>query len=660
MLLTLLACATPVDSAAGGDDSADTADTADTALAPLSGEVAIEVNPDNPLAAIVTVTMSRAVSVHLEYGLAALDRVSPSAEVEAGTATRLQALGLTPDSAWSVQVVADGDEDWRSEVLAVQTEAFDPAWSCTPSFVAPESEYSTDEVVCSALNIGDEFRYLCWDRWGTPRLSFHSDSNDQLLSLTALADRGWAGTSQNRSTLMFLDPFGVVVGEYGAAWFEGKTRYPHAFIDAHDLLALDSGPYEGSVAVLTGLSEAAADGQYVNGNGLLVFDPVAEVVRYDYSLLGAPDDGVSADERLPFTRPGTIGVEDWAHANGIAAGTDADGRQFLVMSLAAQNWLVKLYPDTDALDWRLGYEGDFTLVEALGAAEPVPRPDTDWFFHQHGPAVVPRSDGRLGLLLFDNGEDRGEIVTGTPGEKYSRVLELELDEAEGEAALAFEHGPDSRGDPAWFYSANRGSVQILPGDDRLLFLVGDSREVREVGYPDGESRWRLECPSEAEPMQRVTWLESLYAAGWLETTAPADTEPSVKAWVGRATVDDGYVGTEAVVVRADGGLGGELCRVEYPVVSTAVRSDCAECLWAFNVVFGAQTVVMSEGCEAAGVDLTESAEGETRAYGLALDYLGHAHALMIDQGGTWSPVAFAEWEDATSSFGYRWEQGTVE
>lgn len=657
MLLTFLACATPADSA-GREDSGDTADTADTVLAPLSGEVTLELNPDNPLAAIATVTLSRRAAVHLEYGSGGtLDRASPSVEVAAGAPTRLQALGLTADTEWSVQVVAD-EEEWRSEGLGVQTEALDPGWACTPEFTVSEAEFDPDEVVCGAFAVGTENRYLCWDRWGTPRLSLQTIDNDLLLSMVPLPDGGWGGTSQSRSSVVLLDPFGAMVRDVGPDWLIGKTRYTHEWIDAHEFVPLSSGQWAGAVAVLTLASETAVDGQLMTGNGLVVLDLVNDTVLYDYSLLGSVGDGVSADERLPYTRAGSSSADDWTHANGLALGVDSEGREFVLMSLATQNWVVKLLPDTDELQWRLGHEGDFTLVDALGGG--AARPATDWFYHQHHPTLVARSDGRTGLLIFDNGADRAESAGGepTPGGNYSRVLEFVLDEEAGEAALPFEYGPTDRDDPEWFFSANRGSVRILPGDDRLLFLLGDPQEMREISYPGGEPRWSLSCDG-SEPMQRVTWLESLYDAGWLDASAGSEEAPALRAWLGEATVGDGYAGTEAVVVWADGGVGAELCRVEYPVVSTGARADCADCLWAYDVVFGEPTVSVAEGCGAAGVE-PAAFEGERRAYGLALDYLGHAHALMMDRGGAWTPVAFAEWDDTTGSFGYRWEQGTVE
>lgn len=660
MLWTLLACATPGpgDSTEPAADTADSADTGEVVAPPLSAEVSVAINPHNPLSAIVTVTPSLAATAWLEFGPVDLDRSSPTVALPAGEDARLLALGLTPDSTWSVQVVLQtATETWRSEVVPVQTAPVDATWSCTPSFLAPESDYSHDEVVCGNLTVGGESRMLCWDRWGAPRLSLHTEANDQLLSMVPLPEGGWVGTSQNRSALVFMDAFGAVTREYGASWFSGQTRFEHTWVDAHELHPVLTGTYAGAVAFITGSEETLDDGRVVGGAGFVLFDPDAEQVLYDYSFLGDPTDGVSADPLLPFTREGTEGLGDWTHANGLAVGVDDEGEDFVVVSLLAQNWLVKVRPATDELEWRLGFEGDFALVEALGADEPVPLADTDWQFHQHQPSLVERNDGALGLFLFDNGASRYE-VTGGSGTNYSRVLELAVDEVAGEAAIVFQHGSVDRSDADWFYSANRGSVQALP-DDRLVFTLGDDRQVREISYPDGEARWSLQCPTSAEPMQRIYWMSTLYDAGWTDTAEEAEEQPGLEVWVGDAVVDDAYRGVEARVVLADGGLGDAVCRIEYAVESTAERADCADCLWAYDVTFGAATVVEASGCADAGIDVGDTWEGTTRAYGVALDYLGHSHALMMESGGTWAPMAFASWDEATGVFGYRWEQGYV-
>ena len=128
---------------------------------------------------------------------------------------------------------------------------------------------------------------------------------------------------------------------------------------------------------------------------------------------------------------------DWTHTNAIIYSAD-DGN--LIVSTRHQNWLVKVdYANgvgTGDILWKLGYQGDFTLV---GGTDP-----TDWFYAQHGPSfATPNTTGQFSLVLFDNGDDRvfpSGVTCGTAGAPpclYSTVSLLKLDETAKTATLAF-------------------------------------------------------------------------------------------------------------------------------------------------------------------------------------------------------------------------------
>ncbi len=83
--------------------------------------------------------------------------------------------------------------------------------------------------------------------------------------------------------------------------------------------------------------------------------------------------------------------------------------------------------------WHLGYQGDFTLLNADGSTDTNP---FDWFYAQHGPYfTTTNTSGQFSLVLFDNGDDRGVSVVaggtcGVAGQPacYSTVPLLNLDE----------------------------------------------------------------------------------------------------------------------------------------------------------------------------------------------------------------------------------------
>ena len=158
--------------------------------------------------------------------------------------------------------------------------------------------------------------------------------------------------------------------------------------------------------------------------------------------------------RRPYMYP------DWTHTNAVLYSPD-DGN--LIISIRHQNWLVKIdYANgagTGDIMWHLGYQGDFTLLNADGSTDTNA---TDWFYAQHGPSfVTANTSGQFSLVLFDNGDDRGVAVVaggtcGVAGQPacYSTVPLLQLDETAKTATMAFNPTtPD--------YSFFGGNAEVL-------------------------------------------------------------------------------------------------------------------------------------------------------------------------------------------------------
>ncbi len=152
--------------------------------------------------------------------------------------------------------------------------------------------------------------------------------------------------------------------------------------------------------------------------------------------------------RRPYQYP------DWTHSNAVIYSPD-DGN--LIVSVRHQSWLVKVNYANGAgagdVLWRLGYQGDFTLV---GGTDP-----TDWFYAQHGPSfVTPNTTGTFSLVLFDNGDNRifaNGVLCDIPGTLpclYSATPILQLDEKNKTATLAFN--PITPG-----YSFFGGNAEVL-------------------------------------------------------------------------------------------------------------------------------------------------------------------------------------------------------
>lgn len=186
----------------------------------------------------------------------------------------------------------------------------------------------------------------------------------------------------------------------------------------HDFLLLPNG----HLILLASLTKTLADGTTPTGDIVIDLDQNHNVV-WAWNEFNHLD-----TNRRPYLYP------DWTHTNAVIYSAD-DGD--LIISMRHQNWLVKIdYNNgtgTGDILWHLGYQGDFTLMDAGGGADHDP---THWFFAQHGPSFVStNTTGKFSLVLFDNGDDRGvtSVVGGTCGVAgqpacFSTVPIFDLDE----------------------------------------------------------------------------------------------------------------------------------------------------------------------------------------------------------------------------------------
>jgi arylsulfate sulfotransferase len=97
----------------------------------------------------------------------------------------------------------------------------------------------------------------------------------------------------------------------------------------------------------------------------------------------------------PLTPPNTI-ANDWLHSNSLQLAPDGN----LLMSMRHQDWVIKIdYQNgtgTGNILWRLGLDGDFTIIGDPNDTYP-------WFSHQHD---VEYEWGTDYISLFDNGNTR--------------------------------------------------------------------------------------------------------------------------------------------------------------------------------------------------------------------------------------------------------------
>lgn len=159
---------------------------------------------------------------------------------------------------------------------------------------------------------------------------------------------------------------------------------------------------------------------------------------------------------------------DWTHSNGLLYSADDHN---LLLSMRHQNWIIKInfLDGTGSGDvmWRLGYQGDFTLVDSVdsgGGADPA-----NWFYAQHGMSYfTANTTGVFELGLMDNGNDRtfatGQVLcvpyAPSSAQCYSTMPLLQIDEATMTATMVDHYIP-----PDTYFSFFGGNAELLANGD---------------------------------------------------------------------------------------------------------------------------------------------------------------------------------------------------
>jgi outer membrane protein assembly factor BamB len=165
------------------------------------------------------------------------------------------------------------------------------------------------------------------------------------------------------------------------------------------------------------------------------------------------------------------GDYDWTHANGMQYFEDDDS---VIVSFRHQHWVTKINRGTGEVVWKLGNEGDFTLLSG------------DWFYGQHAPEMYP--DGRL--LVFDNGNDH---PNGPPYTSRGVMYQLDLDAMTAEEIWSYQM-PDYGSFLGDIDLLENGHVLITGGGVRIPGQppqTGDSRIHEVTGDDDPQLVWEL-------------------------------------------------------------------------------------------------------------------------------------------------------------------------
>ncbi len=279
---------------------------------------------------------------------------------------------------------------------------------------------------------------------------------------------------QSDSPLQEIDLVGNVIRQITSGEINAKLiargLEPVAGLIHHDVIMLPNG----HLMALTAFNKTFTDlvgfeGQAVEvvGDSLVQLDENLDPV-WTWSSFDHLD-----VNRHPFSDPEPPDSFDWTHGNAVTY-VAADGS--LLISLRHQDWVLKIdYQDglgSGAVLWRLGFEGDFDLLDAGPEG---------WQYAQHFPFVIePEADGEQGdaepndilrLAIWDNGNFRViDELTGATcdpdvlGSCYSRPVIYEIDESLNTVRIVWEDILD-------FFSPLIGSIQVFD-DGNVLWDAG--------------------------------------------------------------------------------------------------------------------------------------------------------------------------------------------
>jgi len=203
-------------------------------------------------------------------------------------------------------------------------------------------------------------------------------------------------------------------------------------------------------------------------------------------------------------------ANDWTHGNSLQYLTQ-DGD--LLLSMRNQNWIVKIdynnATGTGDILWRLGLDGDFTLVGTTG--EPYP-----WFSGQHNPAFI--DNGETTLVVFDNGSNR---VQEYGGDSRGQVWTLDETSTPMTATLTLNNDLGA-------YSPALGSAQVMLNGDYSFYagniIVGNDTEIQSTEFtPTGTIDYQYQALGTVKAY-RGWRLQSLYQSSYNGSGGPENVK----------------------------------------------------------------------------------------------------------------------------------------
>ena len=388
------------------------------------------VSAANALIAEVRVSLDRAARVFVEYDNPQAGRYR-TALSEAGVEHAIPIVRLRPQTAYDYTIFAAGAPAADGPIAGGRftTRRLPPALTMPVKVTGRSSQ----PLILSDYRRGDGFAYLVfWDETGSVVWYHHEPPPFRPSAVDRLP--GGNFLFRDRRFLTELTPLGKVVNRFERG---GQWGIPH-----HDLTVLADGrviyPSREVYVFDDSVNGGAARTSFLIDN-LRVWDPANGRVEQVWDAKAAWD-VLDPDQRMPGPERGD-GSFSWTHVNSVSIGP----RGNLILSVRGRHQVVSLSPDFRTLEWQLsGPDSDYDFPNR-----------GDRFYGQHTASQLANGN----VLLFDNGWSRPEAEGG----RYSRALELRLNDAAGAAVKVWEH----RLTPG-VYAPTGGSAYRLPNGNTLI------------------------------------------------------------------------------------------------------------------------------------------------------------------------------------------------
>jgi len=443
----------------------------------LSG-VDVRANPNNVLSAIVTVQLSNAAKVRVEYSADAGNDAGSTPDIQVkGNSIDVPVLALMAQSDYSLRVVATGLDGAvaTSDPVSFRTGVLPET---VPSFIASSTgDAQPGYTMVAWLTLGGPHNYaVIVDQTG--RVVWYRETPSSISDFQKQPDGTYTVAVNNGDFFLYsyfiaqyhqYDNLGNLLRTWAAtgSWLT----------DNHELRLLPNGDalilaFRQRTMDLTSMGGRA--NANVVGNILQRLSPAGAVHfqwdGFDY----LPVAGIAS----PIDIRGAY--VDWMHANAIDVASDGN----YLLSVRHLDQVLKIDSATGVVLWKLGGLGsDFQFVgDSLHG-----------FSMQHGVRELPNGN----ILIFDNGDEHVPPL--------SRAVEYQLDLGNHTATLVWEY----RAQPPVYGTAMGFAQRLENGNTLIAYGTAQPPLVREVNS-SGQIVWDLKSNTPAFGVYRAFRIASLY------------------------------------------------------------------------------------------------------------------------------------------------------